>query len=48
MCEIIEFLSFGMIIGWVEVFSKEFLDNLENVVFRKDKFLVIKFYNCFN
>ena len=48
VCEIIESLSLGMTIGWVEVPSKEFLDNLENVAFRKDKFLVIKSHNCSN
>ena len=48
VCEIIESLSLGMTIGWVKVPSKELLDNLENVAFRKDKFLVIKSHNCSN
>lgn len=45
VCEIIESLGLGMTMGWVSVFNKELLDNLENAAFRKDKFLVIKSHN---
>jgi len=34
-----------MTIGWVNVPTKEFLENLENIASRKDKFLVIKSHN---
>lgn len=43
--EIIESLCLGMTIGWVNVPTKEFLEYLENVTVRKDKFLVIKSHN---
>jgi tetratricopeptide (TPR) repeat protein len=45
VCEIIEYLGLGMTIGWTKIPSQELLDNLQNVVLRKDKFLVIKSHN---
>lgn len=48
VCEIVESLGLGMTMGWVEVPNQELLDSLENVAFRKDKFLVIKSHNYSN
>ena len=45
VCEIIESLGLGMTMGWTKIPSQELLDNLQNVVLRKDKFLVIKSHN---
>ncbi|MDT9206682.1 MAG: hypothetical protein P5682_26665, partial [Limnospira sp. PMC 1243.20] len=45
VCEIIESLGLGMTIGWVNVPTQEFLENLENVAFRQDKFLIVKSHN---
>lgn len=42
VCELIESLGLGMTIGWVDLLTKEFLENLENVLSIKDKFLIIK------
>ena len=42
VCEIIESLGLGTTMGWMQVPDKKLLDNLENITFRSDKFLVIK------